>query len=76
MTPDQQRMYQHRQALVTDWQKIKRAFSDTAIDVVDIAEDIVKMKSSRVEEYTRQKPLQSLGIAIFIGFVLGCWWKR
>lgn len=68
---------EHSKALAADWRKIKNAFSDTAIDVADMAEDVMNTDLQQpVKDYTQKKPLQALGIAVAIGFVLGCWWKR
>ena len=87
MRPSSKRMLQSGRSLASDWSKIKSAFSDTAEDVKEVADDMfeqsvgdMKNKSKKIQDdvadFTAQKPIKALAIAALAGFVLGCWWKR
>lgn len=87
MSSTSKRMLQSGRNLASDWSKIKSAFSDTAEDVKEVADDMVeqsigdlKNKTKKIQhdvaDYTAQKPLKALAIAALAGFIIGCWWKR
>ncbi|OGT53329.1 MAG: hypothetical protein A3E84_01810 [Gammaproteobacteria bacterium RIFCSPHIGHO2_12_FULL_42_13] len=68
--------------LTADLEKIKNAFSAAAFDVKgkthemlnqsveDLKEKSTQMRDG-LSEYTAEKPLKSLGIALLAGFVIG-----
>lgn len=77
----------HAHALAADWMKIKGAFSDTASNVknkannmIDESVDTVKKTSSKAKKeiatYTARNPFKTLGAALAVGLVLGLWLKR
>ena len=72
----------HNNDLYNDVEKIKEAHADTTKDIKDKVSDIllesiegVKDKTAdvknNVENYTAEKPLKSLGIALLVGAALG-----
>ena len=76
---DSKRLSKHSKALAADWRKVKSALADTAVDVVDATEDVVSEScddlQTSIKDYTNKKPMRALGIALAIGFILGCKWK-
>lgn len=73
--------------IYADIEKIKSAFSDTAMDVRGKAGDFVshsldgvKAKTARVQNnvahYTAKKPFKSLGIALLAGTIIGFLLRR
>ena len=87
MCPASKRMLQSGRNLASDWSKIKSAFTETAEDVREMADDMLKQsvgdlkdKSKKIQhdvaDYAAQKPLKALAIAALTGFIVGCWWKR
>lgn len=61
-----------------DLNKIKSAFSDASQDLRDRAGDIfldslheAKQKSKHVTNYLADRPLKSIGLAMFAGLIIG-----
>jgi ElaB/YqjD/DUF883 family membrane-anchored ribosome-binding protein len=82
MTIKSRNSHHHRNDLSDDVEKIKAALAQATFDVKGKASDLfsqsidnIKDHSSKfqenVSEFTTEKPLKSLGIALLTGIVLG-----